>query len=396
MKAVLGRERSLEGMLLVGQLFGMVTSIAIAHAVGPAGRGTLTTLAVWSQVLGWAACFSIDKAMVVLAQPQRQQLAPLSPDEALLQARSVLRKTVPLVCLASLFVGPRLFEDKTMAALLVFGVALTARSELWLGWFLARHRRDIYVAFRLLQPTMYLLWALTAAALLGGEPHELQTLVIALGLIVSLGLAPMVSGLRWPFAPMEHPAGTVKPLLRFAVSAHCGSALQYLNTRLDLLVLPLLASRSAVGIYAVGAAAGQLIVSAGSAGVVRGLAGRSERRDVSAILVAATLASLVVLTAPSLVPLLFGESFRASVPVTQVLAIGGIFGFMLQQGSGTLLGLGHTWDVARAQGFGALMFGFGILVSDTIVGIAAASMVSYFCALVTVEYFVRRAVVRCK
>ena len=76
----LRHNRALEAMLVTTQAAGVIASIVVARSVGPAGRGTLLTITVWGQILGWLAAFSLDKAVVVLTSGQE----PVSsPDDAL-------------------------------------------------------------------------------------------------------------------------------------------------------------------------------------------------------------------------------------------------------------------------------------------------------------------------
>src|ERR1700693_2853514 len=52
---LLSHNRALEAMLIATAVTGVVASIVVARSIGPAGRGTIVTLTVWGQVLGWLA-----------------------------------------------------------------------------------------------------------------------------------------------------------------------------------------------------------------------------------------------------------------------------------------------------------------------------------------------------
>ena len=81
---VLRHNRALEAMLVTTQAAGVIASIVVARSVGPAGRGTLLTITVWGQILGWLAAFSLDKAVVVLTSGKDRVS---SPDDALRTVR---------------------------------------------------------------------------------------------------------------------------------------------------------------------------------------------------------------------------------------------------------------------------------------------------------------------
>lgn len=379
------RGRALESMLVLSQLAGLLTSVLIARALGPTGKGLLTTLAVWAQFLGWVACFSLDKAMVVLS---RTSGADLVVNEALYHARRVVRATVPIVLAFAVVLGMRLFpgEWPLIGALLV-ALAVSAHSELAMGWYLAMDREDSFIRFRLSQPLLYFAFALCIVVFFRGKATSLQTIVLAVGLVASLAIPVAVASRRWqPRAPIARSNG-LRRLLRFAAPAQLGSVLQYLNSRLDLIVLPLIAGPAVVGLYSVGAAASQLIITVGSAGALRGIMGKGRRRDFAGLLSAAAVTIALIVTAPTVVPLLFGRKFAGAIGFVQVLLIGGLFGYALQAASGRLMGERRVWKLTIAHGVGAFTFLMGIVFTRSPLGVAWASVASYVAALGVAEYF---------
>ena len=179
-------------------------------------------------------------------------------------------------------------------------------------------------------------------------------------------------------------------LLKFSAATQVASVLQFLNGRLDLLALTFLVSAAGLGYYSAGAALGQAAMLMASAGGLRGITGEAVRTDIVGVGIAAILAGAVILTAPVVVPLLFGSSFEPAVPIARILAIGGVVNYALQGTGGRLLRRRQPWVVALSQGIGVVVFTAGIAASHTLQGVAWASVISFTVSLVVSETALRR------
>src|SRR5438477_11424 len=104
---LLAHNRALEAILIGNAATGILASIVMARSIGPAGRGTVVTLTVWGQVLGWLATLSLDKALVVLTAGTRPVV---SPDEGLQAARRIIIGTSCLAIAGSLLLGSHFFS----------------------------------------------------------------------------------------------------------------------------------------------------------------------------------------------------------------------------------------------------------------------------------------------
>ena len=117
--------------------------------------------------------------------------------------------------------------------------------------------------------------------------------------------------------------------MRYAGAAAAGTIALTLGNRVDQLLLPVATDRAQLGLYAVAVAVAEVPVVLGTL-AARNMFVQASRGDgagrlwrgVSHIVVAAvvTVVGLVALT-PVLVPLVFGEPFRAAVLPTQVLLL---------------------------------------------------------------------------
>ena len=377
--------RALEAMLIGTQVAGLFGSVVIARSVGPTGRGTIVTVTVWGQLLGWLAALSLDKALMVLGS---DGAAAAASDDALRATRVPVLGTSALAAVAALFLGSHLFTSIWFTLALAALAVATAQAELVAGWLLARGRRQHFLYWRLLQPALYLVIVSFAALLLRSTTTTERTIVIAIGAAASM-VGPVVCALAvLPRHPLVVTRG-IRPLLKFGATAHVASILQFLNVRLDMLVLTLIVSPERLGQYAVGAALGQLALLTATAGFIRGITGQSKATDFIGIGIAAALGLLVIIAAPLLIPLVFGPSFQAAVPIARILAIGGVVNYALLATSGRLLSRRKPWTVALSEGIGVAVFGIGIAVSPTLQGAAWSSVLSFTASLLVAQVALR-------
>jgi O-antigen/teichoic acid export membrane protein len=231
---------------------------------------------------------------------------------------------------------------------------------------------------------MYLSILVGVAVVMRSTNIQVRTVVMGIGASASM-VVPVVFVLLALRARLSLPGRGFFPLLRFAATAHLGTILQYLNGRLDLLALSFLVAPVSLGFYSVGAALGQLSVLTANAGVVRGITGEAKATDFVGLAFAGLVAALVILAAPLVIPLVFGQSFVAAVPIARILAIGGVANFALQGACGRLLRRRQPWMVVLSQGVGVAVFVIGIAIFRTIEGVAWSSVLSFVTSLLVAQ-----------
>jgi O-antigen/teichoic acid export membrane protein len=372
-------------MLIATAGFGVIASVVVARSVGPAGRGTIVTLTVWGQVLGWLAILSLDKALIVLTSGHRPMV---SPEEGLQAARRIVLATSCLAIVASILLGSHFFSNAWLILALAGLAVATAQAELVGSWLLARAHRRAFIVWRLLQPAMYLIILLTLAIFLRTADIRLRTDAMGIGASASM-LIPVLVILVYFRPKLRVAARGLLSLLRFAAAAYVGTILQYLNGRLDLLALSFLVSSAGLGYYSVGAALGQLTLVTANAGVVRGITGEAKSTDFIGLAFAGTLAAVVIVSSPLVIPLVFGQAFVPAVPIARILAIGGVANYALQGASGRLLARRLPWMVVLSQGLGVAVFVSGIAIFRTLQGVAWASVVSFVVSLLVAHAALR-------
>jgi O-antigen/teichoic acid export membrane protein len=379
--------RSLEGVLLASTILGFASSVMIARSVGPSGRGEMTFITVWVQVLGFAGAFMLDAAIIVLS---RQKDGIVTPVTGFHEAVRISIKISVASSAAAFLLGLYILGSVFLAIAMAAGVLASAAYEIWNGYLLAVGRRPAYLGMRLSQPLIYAFGIASVSFVLSGLSRSDMVIGMTIGLVGSLSVSVLVSSRRhWPTRPARSPQ-TASALLRFARSAQIASMIQYVNNRLDLLALPFRFSNAAVGIYAIGAAPAQVLIGLGSAGTIRAVTGEMTDRDLRAIGFVALVAGGWAVSCPWLITLVFGPQFQPSVPVARILALGVVPGFALQQARGRLLGQGRTLALAAAEGAGSLVFLTGFLAAKTVVGVAWASSASYLIALIAAETLLHR------
>jgi O-antigen/teichoic acid export membrane protein len=266
---------------------------------------------------------------------------------------------------------------------LVIGSIATAHGELSAGWLLAKKRMVRFILYRLGQPTLYFTGCTLVALLLRGNSAEVRVEVLAVITTISLVAPVVLVSFITPWRIRVQVPG--KGLLLFAASAQAANAMQYLNSRLDIVSLSLLTSPKEVGLYAVGYATGQATVILGSAGIIRGITGTATRLDRGGVFVTALLGCLIALVSPVVIPFVFGQAFTPSIRVAQIIALGGAINYAMQSASGRLLGAGRPWLMALAEGCGAIAFGIGIAISRQIDVVALSSVASFVVSLVVAQ-----------
>jgi O-antigen/teichoic acid export membrane protein len=385
LRFLLRHDRSFEAVLIASLALAFATTVVIARVAGPAGRGQMSFVAVWVQILGFGTVFMLDTAVIV-----RSKQGEVDPVIALFEASRMAARLGLLFASGAAGLAIWVLGSPFIAIGMAAGVIATAAFELANGYLLATDKKPRYLSMRLSQPLLYLGAVGLTALLLRHARLGVQVPVMALCLVVSLSVPAAFAWLRWIPHERERSSVVSRSLKRFVGGAQLASVLKYLNSRLDLLALPLRFASPLVGIYAVAAALPQVAVSFGAAGELRGLIGESASQDRRANAFVALLTVTWFATCGWLIPAVFGARYEPSVPVARILAVGILPGFALQQASGRLLGQGRTLSLAVAQGAGAAVFLLGFLLSSRIEAVAWASSISYLVSLIVAEGLLTR------
>jgi O-antigen/teichoic acid export membrane protein len=322
---------------VVGNAGLFVGLLLIARALGPSGRGTVAFITVTSMLVAWIARFGVGEATIVFAA-RTPAARPTLLANILVFAAAAGSLGATLVCAALVFapgLRPPGLGSPELAALALSVVAATFADGGY-KFVLACSRFRLHALVTTSTSWMYAaviatIWAafgLTAAraAFAWAAVHAARALLLFSASALDVGIrVPGVSLLR--------------DCLRFGLRAWIGSVADDLNFRVDQIIVALIASEAALGIYAVsvnafevllylpgGAATALLPLVAGSPQPLR--AQRTLHVFRSAAIVTAGSLVVAALLGPLLLPLVFGSAFDASV-VPFLLLLPGALGALL-------------------------------------------------------------------
>jgi O-antigen/teichoic acid export membrane protein len=157
-----------------------------------------------------------------------------------------------------------------------------------------------------------------------------------------------------------------------------------------------------LGYYVVGvawsAASGPLITAVGNVAFPRvaapGTSGERIRMLTQAsrlgALTAASVALLLFVTTPAVIPLLFGREFTPAIPATLILVVAGVFGAVNNILEEAVRGLGHPKVVLSAETVGLATAAISLALLLPRLGIVGAALASLFSYALTMVVLVRQ------
>ncbi len=307
----------------------LLSGIAIARALGPAGRGEIAAILLLTQLCVWFFSGGATEAVAY-------RLARRPADGPRLLG-TWLAIGVPLGILA-IVVGelalPVLFAAQTSEAILLGRIYLAIVLVMLLqvvqyGMLLGSHDFFFYNVVRLLQP------ALISAAYLACWAFGVLSVKGALGInAVAIGAAFIAAAFR-----LLQRQGIGRPnraLLRetlsFGLKAHMGTIAGLVNARLDLMIVPAFLSAASVGLYSVATNVTSIIVTltATIATIVMPVAARREKQSPRTVI--RTLQVVLLIGVAIAVPLaglaelalgiVYGDAFAGAATALRILLPG--------------------------------------------------------------------------
>jgi O-antigen/teichoic acid export membrane protein len=369
---------------------GVVTSLLSARALGPAGRGDLIVILMWPAIFSMVAQIGLPQAYRFWVAKRPECVSALFSNAIIFTLVMGLIAVGFAEVIIPHLIGVRSPEVLRLARIyllvipilmltdLTRGLLEGARCFTWVGVL-----RLILFGVQVVSYTM--LWVLGRLTVASAS----YTLVFAVAASLLMSLFAVWRELRPNWSPRLSELGTT---LSYGVRDYPGVLTEFVNWRLDLIMLVGMASSSAVGLYtvalrladitsilasSVGDALMPEIASSKEADKVTRLVTRSLRLTLFAHLL--ILVPLWVAT-PYVLRFAYGEGF---VPVTNVLRLLMFASVMWSSGAiviSGLNGLGHPGLSAIARMSAAVVMVATLLIwlpSRGIQGAAMASMASY-------------------
>jgi antigen flippase len=369
-------------------LIALTTGVLAARLLGPEGRGHLAAAQAVGGLLGAIGALALGEALVFfVGRRVRSPMVVLRTATVVATASTTALIGLAWMIMPALLRGQPAAIDPSRAYCLIgvpfvlvgFPITLMRALERYSAWNM----------LRLLPP---LCWLAALIFFTVTRRMDVETLVFAF-----VGLQMLLVPLVWLLARRPEPGSAkldftlVSPMLRYGAPLFLATLPQALNVRFDQVLIANVESADQLGVYAVSvswaglglplmAAIGSVLfprMAAMDLTDAKGTLGRSSRAGmIVAILIGVTSA----ISAPVLVPLLFGKSFAVPILLPIVLsAATSLLGLNLIIEEG-LRGLGEPRSVLVGEVAG-LTVTVALLLSLVsrlgIIGAAVASVAGY-------------------
>jgi O-antigen/teichoic acid export membrane protein len=311
-------------------LVGMGGAAIVARSLGPAGRGGIITILLWSQLATWLATFGMGRSQVYFLSAWRNEPTKRNALFPNLLGQGVVSGLgmAALACLLAYFLAPSLGGEEFWLLLLI---PLQLLSDLIGNYLLGTQFYQTYNAKKLIESMLYA-GALAAAA----YAHcltiglALAASAIAAGLSCVYSVIRLRSGAELRVGPVRWSAFT--EAFRFGWQAHAADLPRMALTFVpQLVVTPRLGFR-AFGLYSAALSLAGL-VSLGSSALAAtcfaecsGLNGhrktRAIQRSVLLAICGCCAAGLALaFAAPLAIRAVYGPAFEESIPLARMLTL---------------------------------------------------------------------------
>lgn len=352
--------------------------LLVARALAPAGRGAVAFLTVSCLIVGRLANLGLPRATTVFAaQRPGSRPALLSNLVVLAGAGGALAGVLAAAVLLALGEHRPAGVSATAVLLVVPGVAASSLSEAGYSFL---EGCGCFREWALVTATVPWLYAALIAVVWATTGLTVEWAVLLLAVTWATAAAALLLSSAREVGMARPAPRLLGETLRFGLRAWAGSLALFLNFRTDQILLGMIGSAAALGIYAVAVNASEVLLylpAAIGTALVPAIAGsdpalrveRTLRVFRSLLLVTLAGVALAALAGPALVPLVFGEAYEGSVgPLLWLLpgalgfAASGVFSSaLLASGSpgrssfGPLVALavGLVLDVILIPGYGA-------------------------------------------
>ncbi|MCB9140025.1 MAG: polysaccharide biosynthesis C-terminal domain-containing protein [Caldilineaceae bacterium] len=373
------------------KLLNVLTGIILARSFGAIGRGEWEAMRVWPATFITLGILGLDKALIYYASRTPEKSKHFTSTYFLLvTVLSLLWCVVGWIAMP-IFLG-------THSNGIIRGAQwhmLIVPMGFWASSFVVLSALKRYALWNFVRQMIPVLWLLGLLVLL--VTHSLtpwSVMWVSVAAMAARLIIIMIILARVNATPSFRDIDTsqILPMSKYGIASSSGSTSQFMNFRLDQLIMVGILAPELVGLYVISVSWSSLVDPA-----VDGLAqvafpelsskrkiaeaGPSLARYARLGLLLAIIASIpLIVAAPFLLPLIYGNDFSAAVPTAIVLVVAAIPKMAnLVLGSG-LRGIGHPITTAWAEGLGlvlTLMLLYLLLPKYDIMGAALTSLVAY-------------------
>jgi O-antigen/teichoic acid export membrane protein len=369
---------------------GVVTSLLGAWALGPAGRGNLIIVLTWPAIFSMVAQIGLPSAYRFWTAKRPECISALFSNAVIFTLVMGLLILGVAELIIPHLIGQRSAEVERLARIYLLVIPMLMMTDLLRG-LLEGARRFTWVGvlrlilFGVNLGSFIVLWLIGRLTV----TSACYTKVAAVGSSLLLSIFAVWRELHPHWRPRLSELGTT---LRYGIRDYPGVLTEFVNWRLDLMMLVGMASSSAVGLYAVALSLGDITSTMASsvADALMPEVAAAKQADAATRLVTRSLrltlaAHLMILiplwiAAPYVLRFAYGEAF---VPVTNVLRLLMVASVAWSAGAiviSGLNGLGHPGLSAIARMAAALVMVvalLNLLPSRGIQGAAISSIIGY-------------------
>ncbi|WP_334140976.1 lipopolysaccharide biosynthesis protein [Rhabdothermincola sp.] len=381
------------------------SGVLLARSLGPAGRGEVAAIQLWGFLLATVAVLGTTDAVVYFSARRPERAGTFATSAAVLTTLTALPVVAVGWVAMPLLLASQSSATVGLARLFLLFVPLYAVANQPGQALRGLSSFTRWNVVRLLPSLLWVVVVVSAIAT-GNRSPGFVTVGFLCGWVLSFGVSVVVA------RPIVRPPYRVDvtswgPMLRYGLPLMLASIPQWLNVRLDQLLLAAFVPSDELGLYVVAVAwAGLVTPLVNALGVVLfpRLAAEPDEQTREqvlflgirvTVLVTAGLVFAVGGLTPLAVPLFFGGAFSAAIGPAAILVAGsGLLAtnFVLEEG---FRGLGRPGDVLRAELGGlaatAVLLA-GLLPGLGILGAALASLGGYLATTLLLLHGLRRTV----
>lgn len=366
-------------------VLGTITGVLVARGLGPAARGELVIASAGPLLIGSLLILGLDEALVYrLAQSSTAADRGRVVGSALATGVALgLLATIVALVLQWQYFRPlsKLVDERT---LLVYGTLplIFVYSQVVLATMRAREQYRLWNVCRATVPVTYLVLLLG----LGADHYLSAASVLIAHYAANLGLALYLVGRLRLEERLSVELSSSAQLLSLGLKHHLISVGQFVNQRVDQVILARVVSAEQLGLYAVAVTYSSLALSVALApawhlfsrasrdGSIDATEFRLVQRSTTAGV--ALLAVVNVVCAPIIIPAVFGRTFAAAVTPAAILLLGGPALALSALRAAAWKASGRPVPAALAEGAGIVVTVVGLTVFSQKFGIIAAACTS--------------------
>lgn len=339
---------SVFGSNIATTLLATLAGILVARTFGAGGRGLIAAVMTWAAVSRALVEFGVPQAItyrIGLVRGRIDDIAPAAGTLALMQGFLVALITLALSCLLP-------YEYRVVARYIVLigAVSPFVLFSTYVGSAaLGAAEFRVCNRIRIFNGTAPVLAAAVAATL----DQAFSTFIVTLvALQATIGLVLATTYIPFDHVLRRRTFHEITDLLSYGRRSYWGNLSWQANARIDQAVMPFFIEPARLGLYAVAVSISSLVLPlAGAvANVLFSEIARTPNREFAGawlrqrirvgITACIALAVVLMLVSPILVPLVFGQAFRAAVPIAIAMI-----------GAGVLLGVNYILsDAIRGMG----------------------------------------------